>query len=77
MSDILFLPGDPGFQETLENPDLFNWVHFANQKGQATFVVRAETGLLDCVNDEELEEYLNGGEYDLRLTCSDEDEFDC
>lgn len=68
MVSPLILPGDPEFYETLENPEMFDWRRFADLKGSAMFVVRAETGMLDCVTSNELIDYIHGGEYQERLS---------
>lgn len=56
----LLLPQDPSFYEILATPP--------PSKGQgANFVCRAGSDVAEEVNEEELDEYLEGGEYDQRL----------
>jgi hypothetical protein len=53
---MLLLPGDPGFLEILygQLPPVQS----------AVYVVREGTGLLEPATEEDLSEYLEGGEYD-------------
>lgn len=66
MSEFLLLPGDPEFSRILATPPP-NWSHFARSEPDFAFVVRADTGLLEPVGQADLDEYLEGGEYDDRL----------
>lgn len=60
MSDILLLPGDPGFNETLAlSPP--PWI--PDSETGNTFVMGAD-GLLRGADSNSLTEYLEGGEYD-------------
>lgn len=62
----LILPGHPLFDLTLQTTPPPGW-HQQASSGFA-FVVRADgSGMLDLVDEAELEEYLEGGEYDQRL----------
>jgi hypothetical protein len=63
----LILPGDPLFNETLMNPPP-NWGEVADRDGDCvSFVADPVTGLFRAVTQAELEEYLEGGEYEERL----------
>jgi hypothetical protein len=64
----LFLPGDPGFDETLATPPP-DWGRAAAADGQSyAFVVRPGSGgVAEAVTLEELEDFLDGGEYEERL----------
>lgn len=66
-SSILTLPGDPLFNLILHSFLPPGWQGFANQNPDFAFVVRAESGILEPVSLEDLEEYVEGGEYDERL----------
>ncbi|WP_036488028.1 hypothetical protein [Myxosarcina sp. GI1] len=67
MSDILYLPGDPGFNETLLTPRP-DWRHVAAKDGDTyAFVFEPGSGIARPVTQTELDEYLEGGEYDERL----------
>lgn len=52
----IMVPSDPGFYQILHNP------HLSSQKA-AFWLVRADTGLLEPATLEEVNEYLQGGEY--------------
>lgn len=73
-SDLLLLPGDPGFYETLSRPPELN------RDDRQLFVVKPGSLLMEPVNDSEMIEYLYSGEYDERLSEIDgndsEDEID-
>lgn len=62
----LILPGDPEFDVTLATPPP-NWRTVAAQSSNFAFVVRAGSELLEPVSMADLEDYLEGGEYDERL----------
>lgn len=68
---LLYLPGDPGFNETLLTPRP-DWQHIAAQDGDTYAFVVGSDGLARPVTSEELDEYLEGGEYDERLADIDE-----
>lgn len=75
---MLILPGDPDFDSTLALPPP-NWRRFAESTPDFAFVARAGSGLLEPVSMADLDEYLEGGEYDDRLEEigeADELEFD-
>jgi hypothetical protein len=73
----LLLPGDPGFYETLATPPP-DWGEAAKRDGNNyAFVVEPGSGLARAVDMRDLEEYLEGGEYEERLLeISDDDELD-
>jgi hypothetical protein len=64
---ILILPGDPVFNKTLMNPPP-NWGEVAAIDGNCVnFVADPVSGLFRAVTESELEEYIEGGEYEARL----------
>lgn len=64
----LILPGDPLFQATLDGAAPPDWRAVAAQYGgDFAFVARADTGLMEPVSLPALDEYLEGGEYAVRL----------
>lgn len=71
---MLILPGDPLFDATLATPPP-NWRDAANRDGNTyAFVVEPGSGLARPATMAELTEYLEGGEYDERLSeIEDED----
>jgi hypothetical protein len=67
MTEII-LPDNPLFYDTLFRFQPPDWFSKASQDGNSIrFVFRKNTGLMEAVTEEELEEYLNGGEYEERL----------
>lgn len=73
MSDLLLLPGDPDYEDTLATTLPFDWQEVAAYHGgDYGFVVDAETGLLRIENSASIQEYVEGGEYDERLAQIDE-----
>ena len=61
MTARLLLPGMPGFNEILASPPPDPGQDYA-------YVVRPDSaGVPECVTEDELREYLNGGEYEARL----------
>lgn len=60
------LPGDPGFTQTLLTPRP-DWHHIAAQDGNTYAYVVGDDGLARPVTSAQLEEYLEGGEYEERL----------
>ncbi|NEO34280.1 MAG: hypothetical protein F6K36_28530 [Symploca sp. SIO3C6] len=75
--DLLILPGNPWFEITLATllPD---WQQAAAKDGNTyAFVASAEDGLLRAVSSKELEDYLNGGEYQQRLEVINDMEANC
>ncbi|NJR41148.1 MAG: hypothetical protein HC781_22780 [Leptolyngbyaceae cyanobacterium CSU_1_4] len=74
---MLILPGNPEFDQTLGRNLPPNWGAVAAQNsGCFHFVARAGSGILEPVGEQELEEYLHGGEYDQRLTEIDDDDLE-
>lgn len=63
----IILPGDPEFDWTLMCNLPPNWRQVASSIGQqCAFICSSESGLLRPATNEELTEYLYGGEYDDR-----------
>lgn len=60
------LPGDPGFDLTLMTPRP-DWHDAASRDGDSYAFVVGEDGLARPVTSKELQEYMDGGEYDQRL----------
>lgn len=68
MTSPLILPGDPEFDSTLGATLPPGWQSVqAATNGDFGFIVRPGGVLLEPVTGEELDEYLEGGEYDERL----------
>lgn len=64
----IILPGHPFFDEYLYSTLPPDWRDCAYHNPDFAFIVRPDgSGLLEAVSEEELEEYLEGGEYDERL----------
>lgn len=62
-SDILLLPHERAFQETL------GWNLPFGAPPESNFIVRADgSGILEPASFKETEEYLYGGEYDERMS---------
>jgi hypothetical protein len=63
----LILPGHPFFDQYLHATLPPDWRNFAYHNPDFAFVVRADgSGLLEAVNEDELEEYVEDGELDQR-----------
>jgi hypothetical protein len=63
----LILPGHPDFNLYLQSRLPPDWREFANKHSDFAFVVRADgSGLLEIVNEDELEEYCEDGELEAR-----------
>ena len=58
---MLLLPGDPLFYETLAHPPRVPLQH------GTSFVCRVGSFILEPASGAELDEYLEGGEYDQRM----------
>ena len=72
---MLILPGNPLFDLTLATPRP-DWRDTAVRDGNTyAFVAEPGSGLMRPVTESELEDYLEGGEYDARL-AEIEDELD-
>lgn len=68
MTSPLILPGDPLFDFTLGAALPPGWQDAAAAAGgDFALVARAGSGILEAVPEWEVEEYLEGGEYDQRL----------
>lgn len=68
MSDLLFLPGDPEYEDTLATTLPFGWQEVAAYHGgDYGFVVDSETGLLRVEDSAGIRDYVEGGEYGERL----------
>ena len=66
MNKSLILPGTPEFtQATLTLPP--DWRNVADRGNGVSHVVDLDTGLLRSVDDNQLREYMNSGEYDARM----------
>jgi hypothetical protein len=73
---MLLLPGDPEYEKTLGRTLPPDWRAKAEQFcGDFGFVAHAETGLLEAVSFSQLDEYIHGGEYDVRLSEIETDDF--
>jgi hypothetical protein len=57
----LLLPGDPLFYETLARPPKMPVTH------GTSFICRVGSYVLEPVGERELDDYLEGGEYDQRM----------
>lgn len=71
-SSVLILPGHPLFNQAVSTvpPD---WKEkSASMGGLCNFVVDAETRLMRPANNQELQDYVHGGEYDERLSQMDD-----
>ena len=65
---LLLLPGQPGFYEILATPP-------PDPSRRVNFIARVGgSGILEAVEERDLDEYLEGGEYDERLEEIGEDE---
>jgi len=73
---MLILPGDPEFSETLATPPP-NWREVAARlSGEFAFVAKADSGILQPVSMRELDDYIEGGEYDERLEQLGDEDFE-
>lgn len=74
MSNILLLPGDPGFTEILTTPPP-NWRETAARDGDTVaFICEPGSGIFRPATHQDWEEYFYGGEYDERLAEIADDE---
>jgi len=65
---LLILPGDPEYYLTLGGNLPPGWDQVrAQTNGSFALVARAGSGLLEAVPWDEVEEFLEGGEYDQRM----------
>lgn len=68
MTSLLILPGDPLYDLTLGGCLPPGWeTTAAASGGNFALVARAGSGILEAVPAWEVEEYLEGGEYEQRL----------
>ncbi|WP_196517084.1 hypothetical protein [Nostoc sp. WHI] len=73
----LILPGHPFFDDWLYCTLPPTWRNFAYHNPNFAFVARSGSGLLEAVTEDEMEDYIEGGEYDQRLEeCGDYDDDD-
>ncbi|MBD2090378.1 hypothetical protein H6F67_10980 [Microcoleus sp. FACHB-1515] len=73
---MLLLPGNPEFNRVLATPPP-NWRQFAQSTPDFAFVARSGSGLLEPVSMVDLDNYLEGGEYEERLEeIGEEDELE-
>ncbi|MEM9118222.1 MAG: hypothetical protein AAGD09_10110 [Cyanobacteria bacterium P01_F01_bin.56] len=72
-SGPLILPGHPLFHRTTDTAIPPEWQELAASMGQLpNFIVDAATGLMrPAQNQQELDDYLDGGEYEQRLAQMD------
>lgn len=65
---MIILPGDPEFDLTLGCNLPPNWGAVASEHSSGFhFVARVGSGILEALGGQDLEDYLEGGEYDERL----------
>ncbi len=72
---MLILPGHPLFDLTLMCPRP-DWHETAAKDNQYAFVAEPYSGLMRPATQDELEDYLYGGEYDERLVEIGEDDLE-
>lgn len=65
---MLLLPGDPMFDFILATSKPPGWSQHSGEQSNVNFVADSETGILRPVTPIELREYLEGGEYDERMS---------
>lgn len=71
----IILPGHPFFEQYLYCTLPPDWKNFAYHNPDFAFIVSpGGNGLLKAVTNDELEEYLEGGEYDERLSEMEDDD---
>lgn len=64
----LILPGDKLFDFTLATAKPPNWKQYADRQGESVaFVVEPGSGIMRPATWNEMQEYLQSGEYDERL----------
>jgi hypothetical protein len=64
---MLILPGNPLFNLTLSTAPPPNWRETAANHGTFAFVAEPGSGLMRPASPDELQDYLEGGEYEERL----------
>lgn len=60
---MLILPGNPLYLTTITQPAPGDYI----RSDSDAYIVRQDSLLFERVNEKELDEYLEGGEYDERL----------
>ena len=60
---MLILPGNPLYLNTIKNPAPGDFL----RSDSDAYVIRKDTLLFERVNERELDDYLEGGEYEDRL----------
>lgn len=71
----LILPGDPEFDQTLATTPPPNWREIATRHhGEYAFIMRSDSGLMMPCSMAELDEYIEGGEYEERLEALGDEE---
>lgn len=66
------LPTDPGFYEIYQSAVPPGWLNHKHKNGGETAIVYRDSGQLELVNFQELDDYLYGGECD-RVIASQQD----
>ena len=73
---MLILPDHPLFNYYLHTPPP-DWRSLADKSGEEiNFVLDSETGIFRSANQQELKEYLEGGEYDYLMGEKEEDDYE-
>ncbi|BAZ50506.1 hypothetical protein NIES4103_31220 [Nostoc sp. NIES-4103] len=72
----LILPGHPFFEDYLYSAFPPGWRNFAYHNPDFCFVARSGTGILEAVTHTEMQEYIEGGEYDQWLDENGDDNKD-
>lgn len=73
MSSVLLLPGDPEFDWILSTSKPPGWRQVAEKAGDGcVYLAEVGSGILRAAGQEDLTEYLFGGEYDDRMAELDE-----
>jgi hypothetical protein len=70
--NLIMLPDHPNFGAILHSKLPPGWQNSIDSDFSGTFCVRADTGLLEPLSADKLDEYLDGGEYD-ELELDDDD----
>lgn len=69
----LILPRHPLFEDYLYSTFPPGWRNFAYHNPSFAFVARSGSGILEAVDQDQMQEYLEGGEYDQWLEECGED----
>lgn len=70
---MLILPGNPLFDLTLSTAAPPNWRDVAVKHDTFAFVAEPGSGIMRPASPDDLQDYLEGGEYDERLDEIDDD----